>query len=205
MNELLQKAAEGLRRRGFDVAVFDTAAQATDYVLSDIPEGAGVAVGGSRSVKQLDLHTRLREAGHEVLWHWEVAPAERPALLHREMNCPVYLCSANALTDDGLIVQIDGNGNRVGAMCYGPHTVYVIIGRNKLVQGGMQQAVRRIKQVACPQNARRQGLNTPCAAEDGACDVSQCRTSMCNITVAFDRAPGGKRTQVVLVDEDLGY
>ena len=205
MNELLQKAAEGLRRRGFDVAVFDTAAKAADYVLSDIPEGASVGVGGSMTVKQMNLHARLCEAGHEVLWHWEVPPAERPAILHREMNCPVYLCSANALTDDGLIVQIDGNGNRVGAMCYGPNTVYVIIGRNKLVKGGLQQAVRRVKQVACPQNARRQGFDTPCAAEGGACDVSRCESFMCSITATFDRAPGGKRTQVVLVDEDLGY
>ena len=205
MNELLQSAADGLRRRGFDVAVFSTAKEAADYVLSDVPEGASVAIGGSMSVKQLDLHTRLREKGHTVLWHWEVPPAQRPELLHRAMNCPVYLCSANALTADGLIVQIDGNGNRVGAMCYGASTVYLIIGRNKLVQGGMQQAVRRIKQVACPLNARRQGLSTPCAADGGACDTAACASSMCNITASFERAPGGKRTQVVLVDEELGY
>ena len=203
MNELLQLAADGLRRRGFDVAVFSTAKEAANYVLSDIPEGACVAIGGSMTVKQLDLYTRLREKGHTVLWHWEVPPAERAELLHRAMNCPVYLCSANALTADGLIVQIDGNGNRVGAMCYGANTVYVIVGRNKLVQGGYAQAVRRVKQEACPKNARRQGLDTPCAV--GACDSAACQNSMCAVTAAFERAPGGKRTQVVLVDEELGY
>lgn len=204
MNEALDRAAQALRRRGFSAAVFASAAEAADYILQDVPEGADVAVGGSMTVKQMALHERLRAQGHTVLWHWEVPPQERPALLHREMNCPVYLCSANALAEDGLIVQIDGNGNRVGAMCYGPQTVYVIIGRNKLVQGGYTQAVRRAKQEACPPNARRQGLDTPCASS-GSCDAGACKNSMCSVIAAFERAPGGKRTQVVLVDEELGY
>lgn len=203
MNDTLNRAADALRRRGFDAAVFSSAADAADYILQDVPAGADIAIGGSMSVKQMALHERLRAQGHTVLWHWEVPPQERPALLHRAMACPVYLCSANALTEDGLIVQIDGNGNRVAAICYGPQTVYVIIGRNKLVCGGYAQAVRRVKQEACPQNARRQGLDTPCAS--GSCNVGACKNSMCAVTAAFDRAPGGKRTQVVLVDEELGY
>ena len=204
MNEKLVRTAEALRARGFEAEVFATAKEAADFILADIPAEKTVAIGGSMTVKQMDLHTKLREQGHTVLWHWEAAPADRPALLREAMNAPVYLCSANAITEDGLIVQIDGNGNRVGAMCYGPETVYVIIGRNKIVSGGLQQAVRRIKQVACPQNARRQGMNTPCALT-GNCDVSACKTSMCHITMSFDLAPNGKRTQVLLVDEDLGY
>jgi len=204
MNNQLETVAAALRARGFETAVFDTKEEASAFILSDAPKGATVAVGGSMTVKQMDLHTKLREDGHEVLWHWEVEPAKRGALLHEAMNAPVYLCSANALTEDGLMVQIDGNGNRVAAMCYGPSTVYVVIGRNKIVRGGMQQAVARIKSVACPQNARRQGIATPCA-QTGHCDVSACKASMCHMTVSFDLAPGGKRTQVVLVDEDLGY
>ena len=203
MNDTLNRAADALRRRGFDAAVFSSAAEAADYILQDVPAGADIAIGGSMSVKQMALHERLRAHGHTVFWHWEVPPQERPALLHRAMACPVYLCSANALTEDGLIVQIDGNGNRVAAMCYGPQTVYVIIGRNKLVCGGYAQAVRRVKQEACPQNARRQGLDTPCAS--GSCNVGACKKYMCAVTASFDRAPGGKRTQVVLVDEELGY
>lgn len=204
MFEKLNHIAERLRDRGFDAAVFRTAEDAAGFILSDIAEGAAVAIGGSMTVKQMDLHTKLREQGHKVLWHWEAAPADRAALLHEAMNAPFYLCSANAITEDGLIVQIDGNGNRVAAMCYGPSTVYVIIGRNKIVSGGLQQSVRRIKQAACPQNAHRQGINTPCALT-GNCDITSCKSSMCHITMSFDLAPNGKRTQVLLVDEDLGY
>ena len=127
MNQLENVAAR-LRERGFDAAVFATGKEASAFILADVPAGAQVAVGGSMTIKEMDLHTKLREAGHEVLWHWEAAPAERGALLHRAMNAPVYLCSANALTTDGLMVQIDGTGNRVAAQCYGPATVYVVIG-----------------------------------------------------------------------------
>lgn len=204
MREMLERAANALRSRGFEAAVFDTAAGAAEYVLSDMPQGASVAIGGSMTVRQMGLYERLRAQGRRVYWHWEVPPAERPALLREAMGADVYLCSANALTQGGLIVQIDGNGNRVAGMCYGPQTVYVLIGRNKLVEGGYAQALRRVKEVACPLNARRQGLDTPCARE-GRCDAEACESSMCHITAAFERAPGGKRTVAVLIDEDLGY
>lgn len=204
MNQLEIVAAK-LRERGFDAAVFSTKEEASAFILSDVPAGAQIAIGGSMTVQEMALQTKLRKQGHEVLWHWEAAPAERGALLHQAMNAPVYLCSANALTTDGLMVQIDGTGNRVAAMCYGPNTVYVIIGRNKIVEGGYQQAVRRIKQTACPQNARRLNLKTPCGLT-GSCDVSACKAgSMCHMILALEGAPGGKRTQVILVNEDLGY
>ena len=201
----LKRTAEALRRRGFEAAVFETAAQASEFLLADMPAGQTVAFGGCMTAKEMNLPQLLRSSGHDVLWHWEVAPAERPALLHEAMNAPVYVCSANAMTMDGLMVSIDGNGNRVAAMCYGPSTVYVLIGRNKLVDGGYAQAVRRIKEVACPKNARRQGLDTPCAKAGGACRPLECAHSMCHITASFERAPGGKRTVVLLIDEDLGY
>lgn len=204
MFEKLNHIAERLRDRGFDAAVFKSAEDAAGFILSDVPEGETVAIGGSMTVKQMELHTKLRERGHQVIWHWEAAPQDHAAVLHEAMNAPVYFCSANAITEDGLIVQIDGNGNRVGAICYGPRTVYIIIGRNKVVSGGLQQAVRRIKQVACPKNARRFGLNTPCS-ETGNCDVTRCKNSMCHVIMSLELAPKGKRTQVLLVDEELGF
>ena len=204
MNEKLLKAASALEARGFKTVCFDTAAQAADYILADIPEGASVGIGGSMTVKDMALDLRLAEKGHDVYWHWTAEPAVRRAELERAMNADAYLLSANALTLDGLMVQIDGTGNRVAAMCFGPKTVYVIIGRNKLVEGGYQQAVARIKQVSCPANARRLNLDTPCGAT-GKCNVGACTHSMCHAFLALEGAPGGKRTQVILVDEDLGY
>lgn len=202
--EKLEKTAAALRRRGFDAAILKTQKRRRIICSRICLPGKPSGFGGCMTAKQMGLETLLRANGHKVLWHWETPKPERPALLREAMNAPLYVCSANAVTEDGLMVQIDGTGNRVGAMCYGPGTVYVLIGRNKIVSGGYAQAVKRIKEIACPQNARRQHLHSPCA-ETGHCNPARCEESMCRITVAFDHAPGGKRTQVVLINEDLGY
>ena len=96
--EKLEKTAAALRRRGFEAVVFETAKEAADYLLSDMPAGETVGFGGCMTAKQMGLETLLRAAGHKVLWHWEAEPAERPALLHEAMNAPLYVCSANAVT-----------------------------------------------------------------------------------------------------------
>ena len=114
--EKLEKTAAALRRRGFDAAIFENAKEAADYLLSDMPAGETVGFGGCMTAKQMGLETLLRANGHKVLWHWEMPKPERPALLREAMNAPLYVCSANAVTEDGLMVQIDGTGNRVGAM-----------------------------------------------------------------------------------------
>ena len=89
-------------------------------------------------------------------------------------------------------------------MCYGPGTVYVLIGRNKIVSGGYAQAVKRIKEVSCPLNARRFQLHNPCA-ETGRCNPAECEKPICHVIASFERAPNGKRTQVILINESLGY
>lgn len=200
----LHETAAALAARGFESHVFEDAGQVAAFVLDQAAPDALVAVGGSMTIKNLGLADLLREKGHEVLWHWEAAPADRPAVLARAMHADLYLASANALTEDGLIVQVDGTGNRIAAQIYGPKTVCLIVGRNKIVSGGTAQAVSRIKQEACPKNAQRLGLNTPCA-KTGKCDVSACTGSMCAVTASFERAPGGKRFIVLLVNDDLGY
>ncbi len=204
MSQQLHQTAAALAARGFEPHVFDTAEQAAAFALSLAAPGAVVAVGGSMTIKDLGLADRLRENGHEVLWHWEAAADEKAAVLSRAMHADLYLASANALTESGVIVQIDGTGNRVGAMTYGPKTVCLIVGKNKLVSGGYAQAVARIKREACPQNARRLGLDTPCA-KTGRCSVAECKNSMCSVISSFERAPGGRRFVVLLVNEELGY
>lgn len=205
MLDMLKSTAEALLARGYKAIVCENRAQACDYVLSHLKEHACVGIGGSMTVKELGLADTLRSAGHEVLWHWETPPADRPALLRRVLGeADAYLCSANALCQNGTIVEIDGNGNRVAALCYGPEQVFLLVGRNKLVDGTVNQAITRIKREACGKNARRLGLSTPCAVND-RCDAANCR-QQCAITVVLERAPGGgKVVHVLLIDEDLGF
>ena len=199
----LNHVARALEARGFQTHCFKEAAEAAAFLLEDMPAGETVAIGGCMTARQMGLKEQLIAAGHPVIWHWDVPHAERHDTLREAMSAPLYVCSANALTADGLIVNIDGTGNRVAATCYGPKTVYFIIGRNKIVEGGYQQAIRRIKQVACPANARRLNLDTPCAK--GECSAAQCKNPMCCAVVSLEHAVSAHRMVALLVDEALGF
>ena len=111
---------------------------------------------------------------------------------------------STAETKITLTLNIDGTGNRVGALIAGPKQVIVIAGANKLVPGSIPQGLARVKSIACPQNARRLGLDAPCAQAD-QCDAAHCTRSMCNVTSILERPVGGHKVTIILVDEEAGY
>ena len=193
------KVQQALERRGYTVRTFAAAAEAAAYLDGAI-DGKTVGFGGSATLDALGVYDKLA-AHNTVIWHWK---QEANAARKAAMQTQVYLSSANGLAESGEIVNIDGTGNRIAAMCYGPGTVYVLIGRNKIVSGGYAQAVKRIKEVSCPLNARRFQLHNPCA-ETGRCNPAECEKPMCHVIASFERAPNGKRTQVILINESLGY
>ena len=196
--------ARALESRGFRVQCFETGREGADWIFSQVLEGETVGVGGCQSVKETGLADRLRDAGHTVYWHWYVPG---PQTLHLANQADVYLCSSNAVTKDGQLVNIDGTGNRVAAIAYGPGRVYLLCGCNKLVDGGIPQAIARIKREACPLNARRLNRDTSCA-RTGRCDAAHCPPSqcMCNITSVVDHpGTGGRSVTVVLCAEPLGF
>lgn len=198
--EALVKA---LKARRFLPEVFDTAEEAKAAAISIIGTKS-VGIGGSATVRDMGLAEALQANGNEVYWHWLAAKEAKQAARDKALNADVYMCSSNALTTDGRLVNIDGTGNRVGAMIAGPKEVIVIAGANKIVNGGIPQAIARIKTVACPQNARRLGLQTPCAVLDH-CDAASCEKGMCNVTSIIERPVGGHKITIVLVDEEAGY
>lgn len=203
MTTLMTNTIYALVRKGFTVHHAATQAEAKDIVLSLIPEGASVGFGGSMTIREMGLYEQLKAQNHPVHWHWMNDEA-KPEVFANALASDVYLVSSNAITADGCLVNIDGTGNRVGAMIHGPKQVIVVAGANKLVAGSISQAIARIKSVACPQNARRLGLDTPCARE-GKCDAANCPRSMCNVTSIIERPVGGHKITIVLVDEEAGY
>lgn len=205
MDSRMQGALDAMRRNGFEVVEIDTAAQAKEYLLSHIPAGSTVGVGGTVSVRETEVMPALEEKGCKVFHTWGAKPDDVPGLRENSRVADVYLSSANAVTRNGSLVFIDGNGNRVGAILDGPKTVYFVVSHSKWVDGGINTAVARIKQTACPQNARRIGLATPCAAT-GLCQPDICgELSMCRTTVSLDRVPRGRKMTVLWVTEALGY
>ncbi len=206
MNEQLEKVAGALRKRGFKAVCCATGAEARDYVMKEAEAARSVGFGGSVTVKSLGLVEAMAAAGKEILRHGDpsLTPERKAEVMRRELTCDLFLLSANALTLDGRLVNIDGNGNRVAASIFGPGKVVFVVGRNKLVDGGLDEAVARIKRCACPPNCRRLNKQTPCAATGECADCSS-PDRICMVTVVMDRRPRATDVHVVLVDEDLGY
>ncbi len=186
----LNVVAEALTRRGYEVAVVATKEAAAALVAAEAETAHSVGWGGSETVKALGVRAVFEAAGKEIRDH--------------QLICDLFLLSANALLTDGRIVNIDGSGNRIAASIYGPKRVVYIVGANKIVTGGLDDAIARIKRCACPPNARRLGRQTPCGLT-GVCTDCNSPDRMCKVTAVFDRAPSHTPTKIILVAEPLGY
>jgi len=188
--ELCIRAVEGLKKRGFEAVFVKTPEEAASIIMKEAEGAKSVGWGGSESVKALGVRERLAEAGKEIRDH--------------ELVMDLFLLSANALTADGRIVNIDGRGNRVAASIAGPSRVIYVIGRNKIVDGGIDDAIARVKRFASPPNCRRLGKRTPCAVTGECADCSS-PDRICKVTAIFDRRPTGISALAIVVDADLGY
>ena len=187
---MYEKTVAALKRRGYEAVAVATKAEALAEVLKEAETAQSVGWGGSESVKEIGARDALMASGKEIRDH--------------QLQMDLFLLSANAMTEDGVIVNIDGTGNRVAASIYGPKRVVYVVGRNKLVAGGVLEAIARAKKCACPPNCRRLAKKTPCA-ELGVCADCDSAVRICKVTAIFDRCPSRTSTKVILVDETLGY
>jgi L-lactate utilization protein LutB len=203
--EKCEKAVESLGRNGFTAFYCRTARQAFDYIVAAAESAQSVGFGGSMSVVDLGVQAQLAEQGKEILNHSVpgLSLEERVAIMRRQLTCDLFLTGTNAVTLSGFLVNIDATGNRVGSMFFGPKKVIVVAGRNKLVDGDIAAAVKRIKDSASPPNARRLNYNTPCAKTGFCCDCNS-PDRICRITTVIDRKPRLTDVHVLVVNEDMG-
>jgi len=188
--ELCKRVVEALKRRNFEAEFAKTPEEAAALVMKEAASANSVGWGGCETLKEIGAREMLEKSGKEIRDH--------------QLDMDLFLLSANAITSDGRIVNIDGRGNRVAASIAGPRRVVYIIGRNKIVEGGVDAAIERIKTCACPPNCRRLSKRTPCAAT-GKCADCDSPDRICKVTAIFDRRPTGMPTKVIVVDADLGY
>ena len=195
---------KSLNRRHMEAFYCPTADEAVKKVSGLIEDGSSVTWGGSMTVRDMGIPDVLRSRGTlEVLDRDLVeSPEEKLAMYLRAFSVDVYLTSANAISEDGVIVNIDGNGNRVAAITWGPKKVIFIIGLNKVAQT-VEAALSRVRGTASPINAARFDINTPCHV-DGVCHNCNSPESICNYVHFLRNSPKGRHV-VVLVGEDLGY
>ncbi|NLB90108.1 MAG: LUD domain-containing protein [Clostridiales bacterium] len=203
----MEKWKKRLTQRGFIVEEFQNQQEAVEYLFTQINEKDTVGTGGSTTLTQMNLRERLRNRGNQVLYHSEIPVEKRHELFVQIMSAKAYICSANAISEDGRIWVIDGTGNRLSALCYGPEKVFLLCGKNKLVNGGAKEAMDRMKAVSNPLNCKRLNLNTPCAKR-GKCPYPHGEygpNCLCNFTLEIGRAPWARAFHVLLIHEELGY
>ncbi len=188
-----------LKKNGFTVTEFDTKEAAADYLVGSI-HGKTVGMGGSATLGTLDIYDRLKK-DNTVYWH---SVDNGPDVCVNEVNAQVFLTSANAVSEEGYILNIDGRGNRLAASSMKKERVIFVVGQNKL-SGPFPEALERARNVASPMNARRLGKKTPCAA-DGVCHDCHSPDRICNaLLVLWGKTMWCDSMEVVLIREDLGF
>lgn len=203
MDEKVLITLESLKKNHFETNFFETSKEAVDYLLAAIPPSASVGIGGSVTVNSIGIIDRLKERGNEVLFHWLAGSREEGNEIRRKaLRADVYMTSTNALTMDGKLVNIDGVGNRVAGMFYGPEKVYIVCGVNKITEN-VDKALERIKSIV-HLNCARLNMDTPCvkAKKCVDCKVPQ---RACRITTIIDWKPMLTDIEVVVINENLGF
>lgn len=195
---------KNLNSRCFEAYFCETKEEALAKALELIPEGSSVGWGGAYSAMQIGLLDAMGNGKYKALDRDKASsPEERLAIQRSCFDADFFITGANALSLDGQMVNIDGMGNRVGMIVYGPKNILVIAGVNK-VADTLEEAVRRARTIAAPQNAQRFGLKTPCSVT-GACGDCKGEGGICNQMVITRNSRPAGRIKMIIVGESLGY
>lgn len=195
---------KGFQKRFIEGYYCETKEEAKKLALSLVPENSTASFGGSVTLEETGILTELRNRADVTLYDRATAttPEENKKIMHDALSCDYYFMSSNAITVDGELVNIDGNGNRVAALIYGPENVIIIAGMNKIVKN-VEEGISRTRNVASPQNCVRLNKNTPCAV-NGVCGNCLSDT-ICDQIVITRASRVPQRIKVILVGEELGF
>ncbi len=187
-----------LEKRGYKVACFATATEASAYMEKTI-EGETIGFGGSKTLQDMGLFDTLAKK-NTMIWHWR-NPADR----NRYPEFTGYVTSVNGMAETGEMVNIDGSGNRLAASVYGPKKIWFVVGANK-IRPTLDGAIDRARNIASPPNAKRLGKKTPCVV-DMRCHDCNSPDRICGSMMVYMMPMHGtaKTTEVVLIDQELGY
>lgn len=202
---LAKKIMKNLTRRHFESYFCQNAAEAIEQVMQLMPQGSTVTWGGSMTLRDMGLTQAVKQSGRYTVCDRDeaVTPQEKRQCYLKAFDCDYYLTSVNALSEDGVLVNIDGNGNRVAAITWGPKRVIMVVGMNK-VAASVEAALLRARHTAAPINTARMQLDTPCT-RDGACHNCNAEHCICNYVHFMRNSYPAGRHIVVLVNESWGY
>lgn len=203
-----QKKAENLisalEKRNMEAFYAENSLEARNKIMELIPEKALVSWGGSMTLKEIEIFKELKKRNFQLLDRSEAETAAgRDKIYHQALSSDYYLMSSNAITQDGKLVNVDGNGNRLAALVYGPKNIIIVAGINKIAIDE-ETALKRVRNQAAPANALRLDLKTPCT-KTGRCHNCQIEDTICCQTVITRRSRQKGRIKVIIVGENLGF
>lgn len=201
---LAAKMIKNLQQRHYDAYFCKDIPALLNKVKELIPEGSSISWGGSASIRDTGITKMLKDGNYVIYDRDEVHTEEEKLRIYRKaFDCNFYLASANAISEDGVIVNIDGNGNRVAAITWGPEHVILVVGLNKVCQD-VDAAIKRARSTAAPINMARFDNNTPCQI-DGTCHDCKSPESICNYISIQRMSHPAHRHIVLLFGENIGY
>ncbi len=200
------KTIEALKKNAFSAYYFSNRNEALLYINEQLKIAKSIGVGGSMTIAQLGLHDIIISLGKEVYNHNQpgLTQSEKLEIMRKAIFTDIYFTGANAITTNGEIINIDATGNRVAAMLFGPKKVIVVAGKNKIVEGDIFTAIKRVKDWASPPNAKRLNFKTPCA-DTGFCSNCNSPDRICRIIAVIEKKPRLTDFEVILINEDLGF
>jgi hypothetical protein len=200
-----QKIVEAFKKNDFDAVYCPTATEAADFIMKHVKPGTAVGFGGSMTIKNMGIQDKVKAAGGQVFDHGAsgLTQEEKIATARKEMLSDLYLCSSNAITLDGMLVNIDGMGNRVAAMTFGPQKVIVVAGLNKVCKDETA-AFQRLQTTASPMNNKRLDTANPCT-KTGVCADCQTQSRICRIYSVMKKKPATTNITVVVIGESCGF
>jgi len=200
MKEDLKTTIERLSQHGFKVMFIDNQDSAKNVILDLIPKNTIVGIGDSTTIRQIGIIEDLHNRGTNIINPF--TGNFRRDIAVKSLLADIYLTSANAITHDGKIIDIDGAGNRIAGTIFGPEKVILVIGKNKIVKDA-NEAFQRIKNVIAPQHAKGMGYSLPCTLK-GKCVDCESKERICRIEVVIERKPIYTEIVILLINEDLG-
>jgi hypothetical protein len=205
VEEKVRKAIEKLEAHDFKALYVKSKTGAAEEIWKHITPKQRIGVGGSLTIRELGILEQLEAKGHPLYNHWKPGFSKEEVLRTRkaQMTSDIFLSSTNAVTLNGELVNIDGIGNRVNSSVFGPGKVILVAGFNKIVDD-VQEAIKRIKNVAAPLNARRLNIDVPCA-KTGKCVDCNSPNRICRVIVIHERRPTLTDIHIILVGEELGF
>ncbi len=199
----LQNVAKALEKNRYDVKVFETKEEAAAY-LDGLFDNMVIGFGDSQTMVQMGLHDKLAAHNTVIDPYRSVDNDDFLRIAKDALTTEVFLTSVNGMTEDGVIINLDGTGNRVAGSLFGHKKVYFIVGKNKIAPD-MEQAIWRVRNIAAPQNARRLKLRTPCAIKADKCYNCASPDRICNGLMIMMKKMNDMDMEVVLINEELGY